>query len=268
MTAIGSLPALVIAVTAILPAIAVRHDRTSADIERRAKDFPAVGVVSGMGTGTLIGDRWVLTAAHVPEILQKMRKTGLTFEIAGRTYVVANVHVPKQREPISPGEPSIDGDNAHDIGLLELSEPVTGMAPLEIYTLTDELEKEFVFVGCGGFWKDARQGGTAQQTMRLPRGTCRAGTNRFDTAALNGNQLRATFDAPKSENATEVEVGLLGGDSGGPMLIQVDGSWKVAGVASLLDSGDDELIGNYGDVLLATRVSRYADWIRDTMSSN
>ena len=63
---------------------------------------------------------------------------------------------------------------------------------------------------------------------------------------------------------TDLEADVFGGDSGCPMFLKVGKRWMIAGVASMADIGDDNLIGNYGEELMATRVSKYAKWIRST----
>lgn len=98
----------------------------------------------------------------------------------------------------------------------------------------------------------------------MPRGTRRAGTNRIESIDGDGRLLVATFDAP--EDALELEATAFAGDSGGPALIEAeDGAWEVAGVLALVDTGDDDRVGNYGDVINMSRVSTYVDWIRETL---
>ena len=48
-----------------ISAIIIRHDRDAAKHVALAEQFPAVGQVMPDGGCTLIGSRWVLTAAHV-----------------------------------------------------------------------------------------------------------------------------------------------------------------------------------------------------------
>jgi secreted trypsin-like serine protease len=102
--------------------------------------------------------------------------------------------------------------------------------------------------------------------MAKERGTRRAGTNRFNEAILDGRVLVSTFDAPSSKTVTKLEAGGFGGDSGGPMFLKVGDEWRLAGVAAMGESGEQDLLGDYGDQLMVTRVSMYADWIRVTIS--
>jgi secreted trypsin-like serine protease len=73
--------------------------------------------------------------------------------------------------------------------------------------------------------------------------------------------LKLRFDAPPDGTLLE---GVCGhGDSGGPALIQRDSALHLAGVSSWQHQGGRPL-GLYGCIEHYTRVSRYADWIRET----
>ena len=262
--------ALVLSFVINLPLLSTRHDVPEKRYEELGEDFPAVGSVVGWGTGTLVDNQWVLTAAHVPEFFDAIApdKEKRFFVVNGKSYKIVDVYFPPHRK-----KPKLSGGealstNAHDLALLKLGETVLGIDPAAIYGGDDEVGQEFVLVGCGSFWGNGSKGATIREGMAIPRGKRRAGTNRFERVALEGKLLHATFDTPDSGAATDLEAGVFGGDSGGPMLLKVGKQWRIAGVASMSETGDDDLVGNYGDVIIATRVSRYADWIRNTIAKN
>src|SRR6185436_3755120 len=63
------------------------------------------------------------------------------------------------------------------------------------------------------------------------------------------------------------------GDSGGPVLIEVDGTWRLAGLTSWkFLEGEFDLAsfrpGRYGQVSKNVRISHYAEWIDAVISAD
>ena len=75
------------------------------------------------------------------------------------------------------------------------------------------------------------------------------------------------FVAPPAALPLEGSTG--NGDSGGPALIEVDGQWRLAGLASWkFLPGDVRTArpGQYGHTFCNVRLSHYSDWIERVMS--
>ncbi len=245
-----------------------RHDRPKERYTEKAKQFPAVGSVVGMFTGTLVAPEWVLTCAHGAEIIDRIAssESRRTVRLAEKEYGIASVvlHPDRGKKPNRAGQTRGRKEQTkHDIALIRLADPVTNVEPLGLYTGGSEVGVEAAFVGCGSWISDGRVGVSLSNARRLKRGELHAGTNRIDRIDAFG-LLVMTFDAPE-DDATNLEIGVGPGDSGGPMLIQEHGKWKVAGVAAAGDIEPSEGIGLYGDLIYGTRVSKYVDWIRSTM---
>ena len=234
LAAIGS-----IALVPLDPSIVRRHDRADSLYVALGAAYPAVGRIGRMGDGTLIGDRWVLTAAHVAAGALQRGAGALSVTLGGRERRVSEVFVHPAWREMGP----------HDIALLRLREPVRGVAPVGLNRAGTERGTVAVLVGHGGT-------GNGDGQKRAEDGKRRAATSRVDSAS--SDWLFFSFDAP--ERATRLEGAPGPGDSGGPALVGEGRGARVAGVSS---AGHDGRTGpgSYGAVDVFTRVSTHAQWL-------
>ena len=223
------------------PLIVIRHDRPDARYLELGARYPAVGTVGRAGDGTLIAPRWVLTAAHVAVGARRP----LAVRLGEREYAVQRVVVHPDWTELGP----------HDLALLQLAEPVTGIEPLALYEGADETGQVAVIIGHGGT-------GVGLDRQRREDGRARGATNRVDRA--DTQWLVFTFDQPPA--GTELEGAPGPGDSGSPAFLMQGGTPRVAGVSS---AGFDGKLGpgTYGAVDHFVRVSRYRVWIARAMSA-
>jgi len=243
--------------------LALRHDVEESRYLELGQRFPAVVQVGGLASGTLIAPTWVLTAAHAPELLQRMSPDKpLEVRLGERTFEVARVVYPEARK---------QSREEHDIALLKLATSVPEeIAPLELLAQAPEPGTEFVLAGWG-ILSIADQGvRLSPEAMQSPTRRLRAGWNAVEWLDEEKRQLVALLDGP--DTALELEAGPCLGDSGGPALVRVPGAgeepqtWRVAGVIAAIDDGDaDGVLGEYGEEFRMTLVPAYADWIRATL---
>ncbi|HEX2091733.1 MAG TPA: trypsin-like serine protease [Longimicrobiaceae bacterium] len=245
------------------PPIVVRHDMDDETAFRLGRKYgagaveivlprrtaPAERVPIGMGT--LIGERWVLTAAHIAAAISPARpRSGRTGY--GRNVRVNGRDIQVRRIVLHPDWVDM---GPYDIALIELAEPVTNVAPVALYEGRDEMGRLVTLAGTG-----IAGTGLTGPTVRDRR--LRGATNRIDR--VREDYLAFTFDAPGSRRATEHE-GISGpGDSGGPAFIERGGVRYVAGVSSRQVSGSIGE-GRYGVEERYTRVSTFAAWLRGVM---
>ena len=181
-------------------------------------------------TGTLIAPRVVLTAAHC--LADFNSSQGHSFYIGNDANDLSSGTVIEITELIPHAEFTNDG-NSHDIGLVRLAED----APINAVSFnSQEMDDSFIgqnplFVGYGVTSGQAEDSGL-KRSVNVPI---------------------TSFEADGFRYA-QPNTGTCFGDSGGPALLEVDGSLKVIGVTSWGDQDCAEFGVN-------TRTDLYTDFI-------
>jgi len=222
--------------------------------------YPAVGKVLSIhpggttaqaGTGTLIGRRHVLTAAHVVDnnptnpgkILFRLYPGG-----QARDYTVKAVHIhPSYSWLIDDrNRGAIWDDHAHpteyDVAVLELNETLS-VPFVTIWSSEPQVGTAVSFLGYG----DVGSGGNPP--VANPDGKLYRGTNKI--SAMSENAYTITYNRGTSS--------IWSGDSGGPFLV---GSYLVGVNRSTRGSFTYESHAEF------TRLSRVRTWISRAMSNN
>lgn len=227
--------------------IVIRHDRVDEQYQLAEANAPwLVDIGERGGHGTLIGSRWVLTAAHVVHSMEP-----------GHEVHVAGQAIPVRRIVLHPGWRTPQTNVVDDIALLELEHPVRNGKPLSIYRKSDERGRTVTFAGRGGTG-NGRDGLRREGDRRLRRAT---------NVIEEVDRRWIVFRFDSGAEATDLE-GISGpGDSGGPALIDTGDDLIVAGVSSWQDDRPTGRAGVYGVREYYARVSSYAEWIDRTMGN-
>lgn len=242
----------------------------------------AVKVNGGTYSGALIGNQYVLTAAHVvggaaPGQVQFVLNVG---GAPSQTLAAESIHVFPGYQGTTSGA---DGVWHDDLALVKLAAPVAAGVP--VYDLYDGplLGKTVSLVGYGA-GGDGVNGATIGSDDNLKR----VGQNRIDLTLVDddgGTQHEIflfDFDGPDSTTnvfgannslnltlGAAVEAQYAGGDSGSPMFVNDNGTWKLAGIAAF-NASVTGLPGSnvkFGAVGGGGIVAPYATWIQETIAT-
>lgn len=241
----------------------------------------AVSVNGGTFSGALVGNRHVLTAAHVVGGASPGKVSFVLNAGAGsQAYAAESITVFPRFTGTQPGA---DGVWHDDLALIRLATPVDANVPgYGLYG--GALASEIVtLVGYGG-GGDGMNGVTSGANAAVKR----AGQNKVDKLLVDDDGGTAqevfifdfdgpdatsnVFGPPVKANLTlgeTIEAQYAGGDSGGPVLVKDNGVWKIAGVATFngstsLSSGSSIKYGSIGG---GTVVASYIPWIEATVAA-
>lgn len=261
--------AVLLAACATAGAVVVRDDVDDDQYRMPASELPALVDMPGEGHGVLIAPSWVVTAAHTLPMHGRLESVVLD----GRSREVADVVVhPGYRtlpqslidQAMASGEAMlivVALAGSDDIALIRLKQPVEDIVPVGLYHGDDEAGHVVKLLGKGA----TGTGATGHDPGGPNRTALRRAFNRVTSA--HERWLCYVFDAPPA--AIPLEGALGNGDSGGPLLIETDGQWRLAGLGAWkVVAGDVRTArpGRYGQTTCNVRLSHYADWIEDVMS--
>jgi len=262
--------ATLLAASCVASAVVIRHDVADAQYRIPASEFPALADMPGEGHGVLIAPQWVVTAAHtvpVHSILEQVVINGQPRDVERVVLHPGYRTLPQSLidQAMASGEAMLIAvflASTDDIALIRLEQPVTDVMPVALYE-GEEAGRVIKLIG---------KGATATgETGHDPQGPNRTALRRaFNTVSSAYDRWFCyVFDAFPAALPLE---GVLGnGDSGGPLLIEHDEQWQLAGLGAWkVVEGDVRTArpGRYGQTACNIRLGHYAAWIdavtRDT----
>jgi hypothetical protein len=185
-------------------------------------DWPTVvglDLSGGLCTGTLITPEWVLTAAHC---IQGVSATGVRVHF-GTVDMFSNPGVTRMSKAVYPHPMfTINSLGKHDIGLIQLAQPVTDLQPIPV-NLVKEKAPIGINVTMVGFGATAAGGGGDVGREYVVQQTSVA-----CSAFAGSNDDLLCFSQISGKGKCE-------GDSGGPSFAMIDGKLTQVGITSFGD---------------------------------
>lgn len=230
------------------------------------------------GTGILIDESHILTAKHVTrgkadwQIFVDFNDTNNNrIDLNGGPGGATFLNVTTKYEAPNPVSNVSDIDGT-DLAILTLSTPMTTIPPMRLLgDMSYAVGKEGVMVGFGGYgvgdgsgisYQEKRRAGSniidSYGSAATPTGFFSNSTNIFSTDFDNGTVGNNTLSHLGSSSiALAQESTTAFADSGGPLLVEMNGEYLVAGVLS----GGIDPNSEYGDISWWTGVGPYQSTI-------
>jgi chymotrypsin len=266
MTRLLLLALLVVSFSA--SAIVIRDDVDDSKYRVPASEFPALVDMPGEGHGVLIAPQWVITAAHAITWQSEIKQ--VTINGAPRDVERLVIHPGYKKPPQELLDQALASwdwtlfrvllSSSDDIALIKLTQPVTDVSPVAINKGDGELGQIMKIIGKGA----TGNGVIGYEFSSSHRTELRRAYNKVTSA--HGRWLCYMFDKPSE--ALPLEGGSGSGDSGGPVLIQFEEDWQLAGLTSWGDpQSSNRTPGRYGQISCNVRLSHYKEWIESVVSA-
>ena len=231
-------------------AIIIRHDVADSDYTGHAKNDKSTvsfyGLYKGkdvvLGTGSIITEQWVVTAAHVANVLQ----VNGNVEFQNTLYHIEKVI----RHPLWK-----DQQFPNDIALVKLRSAVKNAHIARLGTAQNEVGAMATFVGRGDYGNGVAGITGADQKLRAANNV---------VTSVQEQWLQFVFD--QGESALPLE-GISGpGDSGGPAYLYLADTVCLIGVSSWQNAEATAWQeAKYGVVEHYSRISYFHSWIQQTL---
>ncbi|GGK34039.1 serine protease [Pilimelia terevasa] len=202
-----------------------------------SEKYPYTGQLGGCGA-SLIAPTWLVTAQHCVSIARQVRLDSNSANSGGEVIRVKR---------------AVNGPGGKDIALLELAQPAR-TTPIRIAPSHPGVGTRTRIMGWGSTTPD----GSSQSNV----------LKELDTSVLEARQCaNLPGGVPPADGARELctqspnNQGACHGDSGGPQITQIDGTWYLVGATS---RGAPRACARNSSPSIYMSVPAFIDWIRTT----
>ena len=242
---------------------AINLDDQRIDPFEGIEDFNSIVYVkvgNAVCSGAVINNRTILTAAHcliegeIAEIFIGNEINDDSIKLKTTSFI----RLPEDRRY------ALFNGASYDLALISLKEPLQNTTPLSLSPTLPALNSEVFISGFGLH-------GTGSIPDQEFDSKKRWGTNTLsviskESSVVGSSTLSNTPDKiilgiSFDKNVSSLESLVSLGDSGGPLLIQEDGSFKIIGVTSWISRGLDRLNRGYGASAGFSSIEQNAEWI-------
>ncbi len=211
-------------------------------------DFPDCVAVGGLDrwccTGTLVSPRIVVSAGHCHADCGSRIFIGTS--VAGEGETIRVVEALRH--------PEYGGENHNDLMLLLLEREVTSVTPRRIapsQAIDTATSVRVVGYGNTDVWSSGGYGVRRAVDVPVASNSCTSPDAQSRLGCDEGLELVA--------GAPFLDLDSCNGDSGGPIYVQHEGEWFVAGATS---RATNEALRPCGDGGIYVRLDKYKDWIQ------
>ncbi|BDX07461.1 trypsin-like serine protease [Planctobacterium marinum] len=199
-----------------------------------------------VGSGTYVGNSWVLTAAHVANFFEENDVA----QIKSERLKILDILLHENWK---------DRQYGFDIAMVKIEMPSGDIAPVTLFALEPEKDDVITIAGRG----DTGTGmdGITSRDLKM-----RVAQNKIEE--IKGQWLSFSFSAPE-DGALENEGIGGGGDSGSPAYIIDKGTIHLVALSSWQDTeATNWKEGFYGAIDYYTYLNHYRDWIESHLDDN
>ncbi|MCP4989581.1 MAG: trypsin-like serine protease [Colwellia sp.] len=235
-------------------AIIIRHDVEDSKYINQTKLIPALvtfttlheGKTYVVGSGTYLGEGWVLTAAHVAHFLESNDKAEISSE---KLSIIDRVVHEKWK----------DQQLGFDIALVKISKPIKEVESVKLFNY-QVTPNDIVYLAGQG---DTGNGLVGMKPSDLQK---RVAQNQIDK--VDGQWISFQFNSP-SNRALDLEGISGGGDSGSPAYVIKNGVYHIVGLSSWQNTeATNWEQGFYGAIDNYTSVQYYRGWLNKNLPTN